>query len=144
MSEFGNSGKWSWEIQKEQQAKIDDLKTQLNNMERCYIQVKKINDEQSEIIQGHFAARNELQKQIDTALFKIRQQSLMLHEDMDGYKDPVQLCQSEGFDMCVKILEEALRSGDQNTKNKAQSTENIGHQGGDQKAMIEATQEQNR
>lgn len=48
-----------------QQAIIDDLKAQLNHMEACYIVVKKINDEQSAIIQGHFAARQDMQKRID-------------------------------------------------------------------------------
>lgn len=35
----------------------------------------------------------------------------------------------------LKGLEKALRGGDQNTKNKAQSIENTGHEGGDQKAL---------
>lgn len=48
-----------------QQAIIDDLKAQINNMEACYIGIKKINDEQSAIIQGHFAARQDMQKRID-------------------------------------------------------------------------------
>lgn len=46
-------------------AKVDNLKAQLNNMEACYIGIKKINDEQSAIIQGHFAARQDMQKRID-------------------------------------------------------------------------------
>ena len=41
-------------------AKVDNLKAQLNNMEACYIGKKKINDEQSAIIQGHFAARQDM------------------------------------------------------------------------------------
>lgn len=57
-----------FDMLKEKVAEVDSLKTQLNNMERCYIQIKKINDEQSEIIQGHFAARQEMQKRIDDAL----------------------------------------------------------------------------
>lgn len=47
------------------QQEIDQLKAQLNNMEACYIGIKKINDEQSAIIQGHFAARQDMQKRID-------------------------------------------------------------------------------
>lgn len=43
---------------------IEGLKAQLNNMEACYIGIKKINDEQSAIIQGHFAARQDMQKRI--------------------------------------------------------------------------------
>lgn len=41
----------------------------------------------------------------------------------------------EGCYHCAYQLEEALQSGDQNTKNKAQSIENTGHEGGDQKAL---------
>ncbi|MFH7804047.1 hypothetical protein [Acinetobacter sp. BSP-53] len=52
------------EVWSHQQAIIDDLRSQLNNMEACYIQIKKINDEQSAIIQCHFAARQELQKRV--------------------------------------------------------------------------------
>ncbi|EKE22551.1 MAG: hypothetical protein ACD_6C00784G0004 [uncultured bacterium] len=47
------------------QGEIDELKAQLNNMEACYVGIKKINDEQSAIIQGHFAARQDMQKRID-------------------------------------------------------------------------------
>lgn len=54
-----------WDVWQIQQAKIDELKTQLNNMEQCYIGMKKINDEQSEIIRGHVVAREELKKQVD-------------------------------------------------------------------------------
>ena len=57
----------------EQQAKIDELKTQLNNMEQCYIQLKQINNEQAEIIRGHFSARQEMKKCIDAALYDIAQ-----------------------------------------------------------------------
>ncbi|ENU62519.1 hypothetical protein [Acinetobacter lwoffii] len=78
-----------------QQAIIDSLKAQLNNMEACYIEKKKECEAQ--------------QKRIDEALFEMRQLSLILSEDVDGYKDPAQICQSEGVDMGVKILEKALR-----------------------------------
>ena len=57
---------WAWlNREQKQQAIIDNLKAQLNNMERCYIQIKKINDEQSAIIQGHFEKRTELQKRVN-------------------------------------------------------------------------------
>lgn len=78
-----------------QQAIIDNLKAQLNNMEACYVGKKKQVEDQ--------------QKRIDEALFEMRQLSLILSEDVDGYKDPAQICQSEGVDMGVKILEKALR-----------------------------------
>lgn len=77
------------------QGEIDDLKAQLNNMETCYIEKKKQAGDQH--------------KKVDEALFEMRQLSLILSEDVDGYKDPAQICQSEGVDMGVKILEKALR-----------------------------------
>ena len=52
---------------------------------------------------------DELQKRIDGALFEMQQLSLMLSKDIDGYEDPAQICQSEGVDMGVRILEKALR-----------------------------------
>ncbi|WP_257220448.1 MULTISPECIES: hypothetical protein [unclassified Acinetobacter] len=76
---------------------IESLKAQLSNMEACYIEKKKE-------VEGQ-------QKRIDEALFEMRQLSLILSEDVDGYKDPAQICQSEGVDMGVKILEKALRGG---------------------------------
>ena len=57
---LGNEHKVSEMAWNHQQAIIDDLKAQLNNMEACYIGKKKINDEQSAIIQGHFAARQDM------------------------------------------------------------------------------------
>ena len=116
-------------VRDEQQATIDNLKTQLNNMESCYIQKKK--------------EYEGLQDRADGVLGKMLTKAESLQQGCDGYIDPVELCQAEGIEMCMRFLEKALRGGDQNTKNKAQSTENIGHEGGDQKAMIEA-QEQNR
>ncbi len=56
------------EVWRHQQAIIDDLKTQLNNMESCYIKIKQINNAQSEIIQSHVAGREELQKRINEVL----------------------------------------------------------------------------
>ena len=52
---------------------------------------------------------DEMQKRIDGALFEMQQLSLMLSKDIDGYEDPAQICQSEGVDMGVRILEKALR-----------------------------------
>jgi len=55
-----NSSMYRWQfplkVLKDQQAIIDDLKSQLNNMEACYIQVKKERDElqvrASELLEG--------------------------------------------------------------------------------------------
>ena len=73
----------------------ESLKAQLNNMEACYIEKKKE-------VEG-------LHKRVDVALFEMQQLSLMLSKDIDGYEDPAQICQSEGVDMGVRILEKALR-----------------------------------
>lgn len=106
---LGNEHKVSEMAWNHQQAKTDDLEKQLDMM-------KYINDEQSKNIQNAFKTieieqgfKDELQKRIDEALFEIQQLSLMLSKDIDGYEDPAQICQSEGVDMGVKILEKALR-----------------------------------
>lgn len=82
-------------VAKPLKAENDSLKSQLNNMEQCYIEKKKE-------VEG-------VQERIDGALFEMRQLSLILSKDIDGYEDPAQICQSEGVDMGVKILEKALR-----------------------------------
>lgn len=92
---LGNEHKVSEMAWNHQQAIIDDLKAQLNNMEACYIEKKKQVEDQ--------------QKRVDGALFEMQQLSLMLSKDIDGYEDPAQICQSEGVDMGVRILEKALR-----------------------------------
>jgi hypothetical protein len=53
------------------------------------------------------------QKRIGEALFEMRQLSLILSKDIDGYEDPAQVCQSEGVDMGVKILEKAMRGANE-------------------------------
>lgn len=62
---------------------IDSLKAQLNNMEACYIQIKKINDEQSAIIQGHFAARQDMQKRID----EYKKLTISIRNEFDLWSD---------------------------------------------------------
>lgn len=57
-----------FDMVKDKVAEIHNLKAQLNNMEQCYIAIKKINDEQSEIIRGHVAERNKLQERVDVVL----------------------------------------------------------------------------
>ena len=92
-----------------QQAKIDRLNSVLDERTKEWLQAIECGTYFENVAKPLKAENDELQKRINDALFKMRQQSLVLREDMDGYKDPVQLCQSEGFDMCVKILEKALR-----------------------------------
>ena len=58
MSEFENSGKWSWEIQKEQQAKIDELEKQL------IAQGQRFNDLSQKLRDTEYRC-DELQKRVD-------------------------------------------------------------------------------
>ena len=89
-----------WGAWQEQQAIIDNLKAQLNNMEQCYIQLKQINNEQAEIIRGHFSARQEMKKCIDAALYDIAQAK----DGFYGYS-------SDGGDVdnLTKNIEKSLR-----------------------------------
>ena len=79
---------------------IESLKAQLNNMEQCYIQLKQINNEQAEIIRGHFSARQEMKKCIDAALYDIAQAK----DGFYGYS-------SDGGDVdnLTKNIEKSLR-----------------------------------
>lgn len=91
-----------WDAWQEQQAIIDDLKALLNNMETCYIGIKKINDEQSAIIQGHFAARQDMQKRID----EYKKLTVSIRNEFDLWSDD-----SEFADVIEAQIEnlEALR-----------------------------------
>ena len=79
---------------------IESLKAQLNNMEQCYIHLKQINNEQTEIIRGHFSARQEMKKCIDAALYDIAQAK----DGFYGYS-------SDGGDVdnLTKNIEKSLR-----------------------------------
>lgn len=55
---------------------------------------------------------NELQARVDEALFDMSQRKLELCESCDGYKDPVGVCQSEGLEMAINILKQALKGGE--------------------------------
>lgn len=83
-------------------AKVDNLKAQLNNMETCYIGIKKINDEQSAIIQGHFAARQDMQMRID----EYKKLTVSIRNEFDLWSDD-----SEFADVIEAQIEnlEALR-----------------------------------
>ena len=94
---------WAWlNREQKQQTIIDDLKAQLNNMEACYIGIKKINDEQSAIIQGHFAARQDMQKRID----EYKKLTVSIRNEFDLWSDD-----SEFADVIEAQIEnlEALR-----------------------------------
>ena len=96
-----------YKMWRHQQAIIDDLKAQLNNMEACYIGIKKINDEQSAIIQGHFAARQDMQKRIAAcAALAVGWNEITWDKTThwtEGYE--------EGCYHCSAQIEEALRGG---------------------------------
>ena len=92
---------WAWlSREQKQQARIESLKAQLNNMEQCYIHLKQINNEQAEIIRGHFSARQEMKKCIDAALYDIAQAK----DGFYGYS-------SDGGDVdnLTKNIEKSLR-----------------------------------
>lgn len=54
----------AWNIWKEKQAIIDDLRSQLNNMEACYIQVKKERDDAVYLKNEHRKRRCQLAKEL--------------------------------------------------------------------------------
>lgn len=82
------------------QAEINQLKTQLNNMESCYIQKKK--------------EYEGLQDRVEGVLSKMLTKAESLQQGCDGYIDPVELCQAEGIEMCMRFLEKALRGEHEN------------------------------
>ncbi|EMJ3898856.1 hypothetical protein ABT108_000353 [Acinetobacter baumannii] len=60
MSEFeGKSGKWAWEIQKEQQAKVEELKKSISEMAQRYRveahELSRIRDFEKSQLYSHFA-----------------------------------------------------------------------------------------
>ena len=83
------------------QAEIEQLKTQLNNMESCYIQKKK--------------EYEGLQDRVEGVLGKMLTKAESLQQGCDGYIDPVELCQAEGIEMCMRFLEKALRGEHENS-----------------------------
>ena len=72
-----------FDMLKEKVAEIDSLKAQLNNMEQCYIQIKKINDEQSAIIHSHVAARIGLQKRVDVLSKRLNEAVSLVADDLE-------------------------------------------------------------
>lgn len=72
-----------FDMLKEKVAEIDSLKAQLNSMEQRYIQIKKINDEQSAIIQCHFAARQELQKRVGVLSKRLNEAVSLVADDLE-------------------------------------------------------------
>jgi len=80
-----------WDAWQEQQAIIDNLKAQLNDMEQCYIQKKK---------------------QVDAVEYVLSEMigiSENLHGSWHVFHDAADLCKAEGIDQCVLGIQEALR-----------------------------------
>ena len=104
--------KWAWQ---EQQAKIDLLENEI-------VETQEFLNKQNHIKQAKI---DEMQKRIDGALG-------IAQITISGKGNSVAIATCRGL---AREIEKALRGGDQNTKNKAQSIENTGHEGGDQKAL---------
>ena len=99
----------------EQQAKIDLLENEI-------VETQEFLNKQNHIKQAKI---DEMQKRIDGALG-------IAQITISGKGNSVAIATCMGL---AREIEKALRGGDQNTKNKAQSIENTGHEGGDQKAL---------
>ncbi|NNH00233.1 hypothetical protein [Acinetobacter sp. ANC 5414] len=101
----------AWWMFQERQATINQLNSVLNERTKEWIQAIECGTYFENVAKPLRVKNDALQKRIDEALFEMQQLSLMLSKDIDGYEDPAQICQSEGVDMGVRILEKALRGG---------------------------------
>ncbi|MEJ8529131.1 hypothetical protein U0X56_05695 [Acinetobacter baumannii] len=99
MSEFeGKSGKWAWEIQKEQQAKVEELQKQLSE----YIFVSETLDE---MYVKEVQKSDELQKRLDGALKETQYALQYVEGDMRGNHEFLQMAMIRTF----KALEQVLK-----------------------------------
>ncbi|OTG95078.1 hypothetical protein B9T24_10015 [Acinetobacter sp. ANC 4654] len=82
----------------------------------------------------------EIQQDQKEHILTLKKQMDAVCESIDSFFDN-QVGTPTQREYCNFIVEikQALRGGDQNTKNKAQSIENIGYEGGDQKAQQSET-----
>ena len=85
----------AWDFQ---QAKIDNLKAQLNNMEQCYIGRKKERDALQARIEN-----------VNQSLGEMVAVSENLHSSWYVLHDAADLCKAEGIDQCVSEINKALR-----------------------------------
>ena len=88
-----------FDLAKEQQAEIKQLKTQLNNMEACYIQVKKERDDAVYLKNEHRKRRCQLAKEVT-------QKSLRLTEAEFEYKRIKELQAKD----CLQIMRLTARN----------------------------------
>ena len=84
--------------QQSTQAEIDELKTQLNNMEQCYIGMKKERDALQARIEN-----------VNQSLGEMVAVSENLHSSWYVLHDAADLCKAEGIDQCVSEINKALR-----------------------------------
>ena len=82
----------------EQQDQIAELKTQLNNMEQCYIGMKKERDALQARIEN-----------VNQSLGEMVAVSENLHSSWYVLHDAADLCKAEGIDQCVSEINKALR-----------------------------------
>ena len=71
-----------------------------NQVQFCY--------EETETTTAWYAWQ-EQQKKFDEALLKLKQKYLELNDQGNDYEDPVSICQAEGVDTSIRILEKALQ-----------------------------------
>ena len=96
---LGQEGRISEEAWNHQQAIIDNLKTQLNNMEACYIQMKKERDDAVYLKNEHRKRRCELAKEFT-------QKSLRLTDAEFEYKRIKELQAKD----CLQIMRLTARN----------------------------------
>lgn len=116
MSEFeGKSGKWAWEIQKEQQAKVEELQKQnawLSDVaERENKRANKLKEEHvsTTVLLGKVEQQKaELQKRVDAALKETQFALQYVEEDMRGNHEFLQMAMIR----TLKALEQVLKGGE--------------------------------
>lgn len=87
-----------FDMVKDKVAEIDQLKAQLNNMEQCYIGVKKERDALQARIEN-----------VNQSLGEMVAVSENLHSSWYVLHDAADLCKAEGIDQCVSEINKALR-----------------------------------
>ncbi|MDC4732604.1 hypothetical protein NQ785_17990, partial [Acinetobacter baumannii] len=91
MSEFeGKSGKWAWEIQKEQQAKVEELQKQLNEyifvaetLDEMYVKEVKSSDELQKRVEAFKDHAAMLRSAAKSYAYTEREQNILLSQADD-------------------------------------------------------------
>lgn len=95
-----------------QQSKVDDLEHENTLLRNRVSALESKLRVYPKYVQQLKDRNDKMQKKLDTALFEMNQRKLALYEGCDGYKDPVEICQSRGVGIAIKILEQALRGSE--------------------------------